>query len=638
MPYKRSGRAGGKSVSMIGMLVLLLAALLVLPSCFDDETVTVDRTQCDNGTVATAPDTCPDLVGAPGTTPERPVCHATAMPGVLLPGGAPNDALCGSEGDDMIEGNGGDDTITGNGGDDNPLSGGQGDDMIAGNAGDDTLIGGPGEDTLEGGADDDTLNGGPGNDIIDGGEGSDTAVYERAVAETPLLPVEANLATGQAEDGFYGRDTLRNIENLSGGEDPDTFIGNDNANTLTGGGGDDTLSGGGGDDTLNGGPGADTLDGGEGSDTATYKDSADGVTVSLVVIEDSSDDTMMIVTVPIGGEAANDVFKTTTIKNDDDEDVVVSSIENITGSPLADTLTGDSGANTINGGGGNDTISGGGGNDIINAGAGDDTNVEGGMGNDMLKGGPGADELDGNEGDDHLYGNDDGETVATDTLNGGSGNDIYFPSIASDGTTDIIEETVANDPNADPPVVTEDKAVYFMYYVKPMEDVDPPAPTLALPLNVEVLHGTRYNDMITSANGGTLLGHEGNDTFMGSTNAETFVGCAGNDTYTGGGGGDVFGIVNTGEGSGVDIIADFSGDEIHIKGYDSEVAVATSVTPGTAQVELRVGGVLLAVVQDTDADTDGAALKKALDADGVIVFDTMFDATSNKCVSPDPMM
>ena len=38
MPYKRSGRAGGKSVSMIGMLVLLLAALLVLPSCFDDDT------------------------------------------------------------------------------------------------------------------------------------------------------------------------------------------------------------------------------------------------------------------------------------------------------------------------------------------------------------------------------------------------------------------------------------------------------------------------------------------------------------------------------------------------------------------------------------------------------------------------
>ena len=35
MPYKRSGRAGGKSVSMIGMLVLLLAALLVLPSCDD---------------------------------------------------------------------------------------------------------------------------------------------------------------------------------------------------------------------------------------------------------------------------------------------------------------------------------------------------------------------------------------------------------------------------------------------------------------------------------------------------------------------------------------------------------------------------------------------------------------------------
>ena len=508
----------------------------------------------------------------------------------------------------------------------------------------DTLNGGAGEDTLNGGEDDDTLNGGPGSDTLDGGPGEDTAVYKRVDEAdedgTALLPVTVSLSTGQAEDGFYGRDTivLGSVENLEGGQDPNTFTGDDNDNTLTGGGGDDTLSGGDGDDTLNGGPGADTLDGGEGSDTATYEDSDAPVMVSLVVIAEADE---MIVTVGQGGEAAGDVFKTTTIKNDDDEDVVVSSIENITGSPQADTLTGDSGANTLTGGGGEDTLSGGGGNDIINAGAGDDRDVAGGMGNDMLKGGPGADTLNGNEGDDHLYGNDDGETVATDTLMGGSGNDIYFPSISITGTqttTDTISETVENAPDADPPVVTEDKAVYFMYYVKPMEDVDPPAPTLALPSNVEVLHGTRYNDTITSANGGTLLGHEGNDTFTGSTNAETFVGCAGNDTYTGGGGGDVFGIVNTGEGSGVDIIADFSGDEIHIKGYDSEVAVATSVTPGTAQVELRVGGVLLAVVQDTDADTDGAALKKALDADGVIVFDTMFDATSNKCVSPDPMM
>ena len=47
MPYKRSGRAGGKSVSMIGMLVLLLAALLVLPSCFDDDTETVEVIICN---------------------------------------------------------------------------------------------------------------------------------------------------------------------------------------------------------------------------------------------------------------------------------------------------------------------------------------------------------------------------------------------------------------------------------------------------------------------------------------------------------------------------------------------------------------------------------------------------------------
>ena len=45
MPYRRSGHAGGKSVSMISMLVLLMAALLVLPSCFDDDTETVTVTE-----------------------------------------------------------------------------------------------------------------------------------------------------------------------------------------------------------------------------------------------------------------------------------------------------------------------------------------------------------------------------------------------------------------------------------------------------------------------------------------------------------------------------------------------------------------------------------------------------------------
>jgi Ca2+-binding RTX toxin-like protein len=526
------------------------------------------------------------------------------------------------------------------------LQGGADPDMFTGNSLANVLTGGGG---------DDTLNGGPGNDTLDGGPDVDTAVYERVKVSPPdveraLLPVEVNLATGSAEDGFYGRDTIRNVENLQGGADPDMFTGNSLANVLTGGGGDDTLNGGDGDDTLDGGPGSDTLDGGDGDgDTASYVGSDQGVTVSLVVVDGATEDDPQMVTVPSGGDAAVDVIKTATMTNDDGEDVVVSSIENITGSPEVDSLTGDDRANTLNGGGEDDTLTGGGGNDILNGGAGDDTltggggndilnggagddTLTGGGGNDMLKGGPGADTINGNEGDDYLYGNDDGEEVANDTLAGGSGDDKYFPSLA-----DTITETVQNEPDAMPPVVTEDKAIYFMYYVAPMEDVDAPAPSLTLPANVEVLHATRYNDMITGSGGaGTLLGHEGDDTFTGTAGDETFVGCAGSDTYTGGGGDDVFGIVNTGADSGVDIITDFSDDEIHIKGYSSDVGHTTSVTPGTSQVEVSVQGVRLVVVQrtDTSAYADGAALKTALDMSGVITFDTTFDATSNKCVSP----
>ena len=77
MPYKRSGRAGGKSVSMIGMLVLLLAALLVLPSCFDDDDDEVSLT-CGEGTVLNeATDMCDPV-------PVTPVDPVTCGAGTVL--------------------------------------------------------------------------------------------------------------------------------------------------------------------------------------------------------------------------------------------------------------------------------------------------------------------------------------------------------------------------------------------------------------------------------------------------------------------------------------------------------------------------------------------------------------------------
>lgn len=98
----------------------------------------------------------------------------------------------------------------------------------------------------------------------------------------------------------------------------------------------DELNGLGGDDVLDGGLGGDMLSGGGGSDRATYANAVAAVTASPT---DAASNT---------GEAAGDTY---------------TSIENLTGSALNDTLTGNGGVNLLIGGEGNDTPTGGNGND-----------------------------------------------------------------------------------------------------------------------------------------------------------------------------------------------------------------------------------------------------------------------------------
>ena len=57
--------------------------------------------------------------------------------------------------------------------------------------------------------------------------------------------------------GGVAEDTVRNIENVTGGSGNDTLTGDGLANTLSGGAGTDVLTGGAGNDTLSGGAGAD---------------------------------------------------------------------------------------------------------------------------------------------------------------------------------------------------------------------------------------------------------------------------------------------------------------------------------------------------------------------------------------------
>ena len=351
-------------------------------------------------------------------------------------GGGSTDELQGRFGNDTLIGGAGADTLDGGGNVDtasyetssaavnvNLFSGiGSGGDA----AGDvyskiDNLIGSDQGDTLVGSFSNNELEGGAGGDVINGGAGVDTASYARDTAG-----VTVSLDAGTASGGDAQGDTLSNIENLRGGFGDDALTGDGAENVLWGGAGTDTLTGLGGEDTLLGGGGGDLLQGGSGNDWASYADSDDAVTVSLLTGATS------------GGDSVGDVFN---------------SIENLRGSTAADSLTGDIGDNVIEGGQGADTLDGGLGTDTVSYENSDtrvvvdllngntflghaDGDVISGFENltgsrlpdyllgsndaNVLSGGAGMDRLEARGGDDTLIGG-----AQNDNLNGGGGADDF---------------------------------------------------------------------------------------------------------------------------------------------------------------------------------------------------------------------
>ena len=108
---------------------------------------------------------------------------------------------------------------------------------ITGSALNDVLIGGDGADTVVGGTGDDVLRGEAGNDSLNGSGGSDTADYS-----TSPTGVNANLATGAAQDGYGTTDALAGFENLTGSAFADVLIGSTAANRISAGLGADVIT------------------------------------------------------------------------------------------------------------------------------------------------------------------------------------------------------------------------------------------------------------------------------------------------------------------------------------------------------------------------------------------------------------
>lgn len=232
----------------------------------------------------------------------------------LFDGSGANDQYFGTPQADLIRGNGGQDQ----------LRGAAGNDTIHGGEGPDSLYGDQGHDTIYGNAGDDVVRGGRGEDTLHGGNG---------------------------------------IDMLAGDRDNDFLFGD---------AGDDILLGGPGDDTIQGGPGADFINGGEGDfDLVSYRDSPDGVQVSL-------DHARLVV--GRGGTAEGDILVGVEMVVGSNRDDDLDAAEN--GS--VDGLFGEDGDDTLSGGG-----------------------LE-------------PDLLDGGNGDDHLLAFEEGGI-----MNGGAGNDLF---------------------------------------------------------------------------------------------------------------------------------------------------------------------------------------------------------------------
>ena len=640
--YRRSGLKGGRSVSAIGVMMLLLAGLLVLPSCTGDDTETVTKYQCSDGTTVDNKSDCPEppkpqppthtcgdgsVVTDPSDCPPYDVTGAESFNG-----GDRSESVSGTDKDNVFNGGGGDDVFAGLGGDDT-LNGDADNDTLDGGDGDDILNGGDGDDTINGGGGDDMITGGRGDDMINGGDGNDTAKYVKTDPNRGLYLASVSLKTGATQnqdDGLGGRDRLSNVENLecsstamttgdnpvaSPQTDPVTFIGDDNDNVLTGCDGADTLIGNGGNDTLIGNGGADKFDGGDGSDTASYQNATatQEVAVDLSATDDDADGYIVVA----GVNTENDMIMLA-----GEGTAAKSTVENVTGGAGNDNLTGDGQDNVLNGGAGNDTLNGGAGNDTLNGGAGQDP-LNGGAGNDTLNGG-----------------------ADNDTLNGGAGNDMYMMVETGDSFADNAE--VAGTAGGT-------DTVMYVNEKKPASDtttagIGTSETPITTPNYVEMVYATRYDDTMTATDtadadpGVTIYGLEGDDTLRGGTQADTLVGCAGENRLTGADGSDTF-VVSM-EAGKVDLIQDYAvGEEVHLTGFADGATVAINTMANSiTRAAISVNGSVVATVGTasisapagvgkTVADGIVAELKKTnTSGKNLVRFDSSFDAT--KCSSP----
>lgn len=224
-------------------------------------------------------------------------------------------------------------------------------DVIVGSAGDDHIFGGGGNDRICVGGGEDTIEGGTGSDRIDAGAGTDEVIGGNG-SDLVLAGPGADTVFGErGNDRLYGGPGNGDYLNSGLGDDTVVDGGSGNGDHVIGGVGNDHLSGGPGNgDVIEGDLGTDMIDGGPGvHDIASYALAGQSAVFS--------------------GGIGVDVDLAAGTGSGDGEDTLIG-IEDVAGTPFADTILGDAEPNELYGGGGTDELTGAGPGDAAFGGTG----------------------------------------------------------------------------------------------------------------------------------------------------------------------------------------------------------------------------------------------------------------------------
>ncbi|GAB4530839.1 MAG: hypothetical protein Fur0018_18330 [Anaerolineales bacterium] len=474
-----------------------------------------------------------------------------------------NTALWGGDGNDQLNGNLGNDSLFGEAGDDT-LFGTTGNDYLDGGLNADGYISaGPGDDTIVSALAEDLFSDTGGNDwLIEPDLDVNLTLSDSNIGDFEIVRITAGPSPNLIDASDYSKGSLY-IDGLAGN---DTLIGGSGSNILLGGDDNDSLIGGAGSDSLDGGLGYDTLIGNGGDDWlngGSQDDILSGGEGSDVLLGGAGIDALTesgLYTFTLSSVALVQTIplSPTIVVTDQLSTIESARITGTLGAEIMDASA-FTGTVTLNGTAGSDTLYGGSGDDVLLASAytpGD---------SNWLQGNGGADFLIGTDGNDILLGDAPANSAlgGNDTLSGGLGDDTLVGHagndfMAGEGGNDLMYGSNDND-------------------------------TLLGGSENDLLWGGFGDDSLLGEAGmDTLNGEDGNDLLYGGTEDDSLLGSVGNDALTGDAGNDRL----YGE-DGNDSLYGSDGDDLLYGGAGDDFMQSTSglnIFQGEAGNDTLLGG------------------------------------------------